>query len=114
MKSEPLFSWRTNELRKIDIDQWDRKQQFLFFKNLDVPQYQITTTIDVTHFRQYAKDHKQSFYLSFIHCLLKVLNQMDCFKYRFIENDVVLFDQIHPSFTDQITGSQQCELPTTL
>jgi chloramphenicol O-acetyltransferase type A len=99
-------------MQKVDIQNWERKEQFLFFKNLDIPQYQIATTLDVTNFRRYVKKEQQSFYLSFIHGLLTVMNRHTCFKYRFFDDDVVLYEQINPSFTQAIESSEQFKIVT--
>lgn len=101
-------------MHKIDIDKWDRKNTYRFFVNTDVPRYLMTFDLDVTHFYQYVKNEKYSFYLSFIFQAIHVMNQIENFKYRFIEKEPYLFDVIHPSYTDRIEGSENFKIVTVL
>ncbi|MBE0701507.1 MAG: chloramphenicol acetyltransferase [Acholeplasmataceae bacterium] len=99
-------------MKKIDVNNWSRKQQYLFYKDFDVPQYHLTVEMDVTHFLQYVKDNNLSFYLSFMYVLMLAINEIEAFKYRIIENQVYLCDQVHPSFTDVVDGTDNFKIVT--
>lgn len=99
-------------MKIIDIATWDRKETFEFYKNLDHPMYQMTFNLDVTHFYEVIKAHKKSFYFSFMYLSMREMNKIDAFKLRFHQNQVVLYDLIHPSFTDNIEGTERFKIVT--
>ena len=37
-------------MKKIDISSWERKDIYAFYKDMDMPRYQMTFEIDVTGF----------------------------------------------------------------
>ncbi|MCF7930362.1 MAG: hypothetical protein K9L02_02505 [Acholeplasmataceae bacterium] len=100
-------------MMKVNLDTWDRSQHFEFFKHLDVPRYLITVPLDVTQFVKKIKSQKLSFYLSFIHLAMTEMNLIENFRYRIINDDVYLFDETHPSFTDVIEGTELFKFVTS-
>lgn len=92
-------------MKKIDLNQWERKEHYLFFSSLDIPQYSITFDVDISHLYQFVKDKSLSFYFTFMFCVMKTVNQIDAFKYRVINHEIYLFDVVHPSFTDMMENS---------
>lgn len=99
-------------MKKINVDTWNRKQTYLFYKDIDVPMYMMTFQIDVTHFYQEVKKRQLSFYLSFMHRVIAEMNQIENYRYRFVDGDPYLMDHIHPSFTDQVDDSDQFKIVT--
>lgn len=97
---------------KIDLSTWSRKQTYLFYKDMDIPIYSLTFQLDVTSFYYDVKKKQTSFYFSFMHLVMKEMNQIDNFKYRFIDQEPYLFETIHPSFTDLIQGTDQFKIVT--
>ncbi|MBN2268535.1 MAG: CatA-like O-acetyltransferase [Acholeplasmataceae bacterium] len=99
-------------MKKIDLKTWERFGTFDYFRKLDHPRYIMTFELDITHFYQKVKKDKQSFYLSFIHFVMSVINEHDAFHYRMEGDDVVYFDTIHPSFTDLIENTDRFRIVT--
>jgi len=99
-------------MNKIHIDTWSRKETYQFYREVDLPTYLMTFQLDVTRLYHYIKKEGLSFYLSMIHTSLEVMNSIENFKYRFINSEPYLMDSIHPSFTDQIDGSDQFKIVT--
>lgn len=89
-------------MKSIDLTKWKRKDVYDFYKNMDMPRFQITVDVDVYWFYKYVRYNELSFYYSFMWLVLSELNQIENFKYRLIDLEVVLFDVVHPSFTDRI------------
>jgi chloramphenicol O-acetyltransferase type A len=89
-------------MKKINIDSWGRKDIYLFYKDVDVPQYNMTVELDVTHFYQVIKSKKLSFYLSMMYTAMCELNQIENFRYRFIGQEPYVMESTHPSYTDRI------------
>jgi chloramphenicol O-acetyltransferase type A len=101
-------------MKKIDIEKWDRKNTYNFFKDIDVPRYLMTFDLDVTNFYRYVKKNKFSFYLAFIYIVVNQMNEIENFRYRFIDGERYLFDLTHPSFTDRIENSDNFKIVTVL
>ena len=85
--------------RKLDLNSWNRKEHFLFFKQMDEPFYGITTTIDCTQAYTKAKAIGVSFFSYYLHKTLSAVNAVENFRYRIIEDEVYIFDVIDASAT---------------
>jgi chloramphenicol O-acetyltransferase type A len=99
-------------MKKIDIETWNRRDIYMFYKDVDVPQYNMTFELDVTHFYQSIKAKQLSFYLSFMHVAMTELNRIENFRYRYINHEPYLLDQVHPSYTDRIEDTDRFKIVT--
>lgn len=90
----------------IDLNTWERKDHYQFFMQLDIPQYSVQLNLAVKPLYDYVKKEKLSFYHTFMHTVLKVVNRQENFKYRIENDDVVYYDVIHASFTDRIENTK--------
>ena len=99
-------------MKKIDIETWSRKNTYLFYKDIDIPRYNITVDIDITSFYRFVKEKKLSFYLSFIYFIMNEMNQIENFRYRFLNGEPYLFESIHPSYTDVIFDTDNFKIVT--
>lgn len=86
-------------MKVIDINNWPGKKHYLWFKNYPTPYYSITSEMDITIFYQYIKEHNLPFFISFMFLLTKALNQIEEFRLREVNGEVVLYDVIHPAYT---------------
>ncbi len=100
-------------MTKVNLETWERKQHYDFFKNLDVPRYLITVNLDVTKFVSKIKARKLSFYLSFMHLAMIEMNKIENLRYRIINDDVFLFEETHPSYTDVIENTELFKFVTS-
>ncbi len=89
MSSEILI-----KMKLFDINNWNRKEQYLFFKDYEDPFFNITANVDVTRLFKYCETEKISFNLVFLHQLLSCTNSIVNFKLRIKENQVYIFDKI--------------------
>jgi chloramphenicol O-acetyltransferase type A len=89
----------------IDLNKWERKTHFNFFRQMDYPQYLISANIDITKFLIKIKERNISFYYGMIYAATYTLNQVKEFKYRIRGDEVILHSTIHPSFTDMTDDS---------
>ena len=85
--------------QKLDLTTWNRKEHFLFFKQMEEPFYGITTTIDCTQAYGKAKTLGVSFFSYYLHKTLSAVNAIENFRYRIIEDEVYVFDVIDASAT---------------
>ena len=85
--------------QKIDISTWNRKEHFEFFCTFEEPFFGITTSIDMTIAYEKAKAMKIPFFVYYLHKTIATINQVENFRYRIEENEVVLYDEIDASAT---------------
>lgn len=85
--------------QKLDIDNWNRKEHFLFFKQFDEPFFGVTVPIDCTKAYATAKERKTSFFSYYLYKTLAAVNHIECFKYRIEDNTVYRYDLINSSAT---------------
>ncbi|MFK5958164.1 MAG: CatA-like O-acetyltransferase [Lutibacter sp.] len=81
-------------MKKFDIDKWNRKTQFNFFKEYEDPFFNLTANLEVTNLYVYCKKHKLSFSLACLYVALKAMNEIMEFKLRFKNGEVYLFDEL--------------------
>lgn len=84
---------------KVDIASWKRKAHCQVFMNAVQPQYCIGFDLDVTHFKRSVKEKDLSFSLAFVFAVTHCANQIEEFRYRFIDEEVVLYHEINTVFT---------------
>jgi chloramphenicol O-acetyltransferase type A len=85
--------------QKLNLDTWNRKEHYLFFKQMEEPFFGITTRIDCTKAYAKAKELGISFFTYYLHKTLVAVNTVENFRYRIIDNEVYIFDQIDASAT---------------
>lgn len=84
---------RTN----VDLATWPRKEHFAFFNSFDEPYFSINVDVDCTTAYLRAKELQVSFYLYYVHCAISAINGIDSFRYRVINDEVFIYDQINVS-----------------
>lgn len=86
-------------MKIIDIDNWDRKEHYLFFSRVDYPHYHMGTDLDITHFKSEVKEQGLPFSFALTYAVTVVMNDIEAFLYRIHDGNIVLHEKIHPSFT---------------
>ncbi len=79
---------------KFDVENWNRKPQYEFFKSYEDPFFNVTATIEVSKLRSYCKENELSFSLACIFVALKSINDIPEFKLRIFNEVVYLFDSV--------------------
>lgn len=83
--------------RKLDINNWLRKEVFEFYKGFDEPYFGVTVNIDVSNTFELAKQNDVSFFIYYLYAATRAANELAPFRYR-IENDEVWeFENIEAS-----------------
>lgn len=83
----------------IDIENWSRKEHYLFFSKFEEPFFGVTVKVDCTKAYLKAKDKQISFFLYYLYRALKAANEVKNFRYRIIENQVYKFNFVNASPT---------------
>ena len=87
-----------NNYEIINLNEWKRKVHFQVFRDYIEPSYCITFELDITEFLKKIKN-RYSFTFSMIYVVSKCANEIEEFRYRFLNGVVVLFDKIDTAFT---------------
>lgn len=77
---------------KIDLNTFDRRFAYENFLNFDNPYVTIVCEVDITNLVNYTKTHK-NFYHSMCYLVMKAMNKVKNFGYRFIGGDVYLCEE---------------------
>ena len=88
-----------NHYRVIDEKTWERAVHCMVFRNSIEPSFCVTFEADITRFKQKIKKQGLSFTMAMVYAVCKCANQIEAFRYRFLDGQIVLFDQIDTAFT---------------
>lgn len=88
-----------NKYIEIDETTWPRAMHCAIFRNSVEPAFCITFEADITAFKKYVKDNGLSFTIAMVYAICKCANQIEAFRYRFVDGKIVLFDRIDTAFT---------------
>lgn len=86
-------------MKEIDVETWNRKKLFRFFKDFDDPYFSLTANVDVTGLHAFCKSNSLSFSLSVLHCAMKAANTVREFRIRMLDGKVYEFETVHGSQT---------------
>lgn len=88
-----------NHYKIVDEAKWKRALHCQIFRNSIEPSYCVTFELDITNFLKKVRSEKQSFTFSLIFIVTKCANNIEEFRYRFLEGKIVLYDRINTAFT---------------
>ncbi len=88
-----------NNYRIIDEKNWKRAMHCMVFRNSVEPAFCVTVELDITHFLRKIKEQKYSFTMAMVYAVSKCANEIEEFRYRFADGNVVLYDRIDTAFT---------------
>ncbi|HBR03871.1 MAG TPA: chloramphenicol acetyltransferase [Ruminiclostridium sp.] len=86
-------------MKYIDMENWERKEHYHFFKDFDYPHFNICANVDITELRKYVKERDISFFIAFLYVSVRAANSVKELKYRIRGDRVVEHEKVHPSFT---------------
>lgn len=83
----------------IDEKTWKRSTHCAVFRNCIEPSFCVTFDLDVTNFYREIKKKGLSFTFALIYIVTECANQIEEFRYRFLDGKIVMFDKIDTAFT---------------
>ncbi len=86
-------------MKKIDLNNYPRKDHFEFFRTFDEPLWGLTLDLDCTFAYQYCKKESVSFYAFYLYRTLQAANDTKELKYRIIDDDIYEVDFVSASAT---------------
>ena len=78
----------------IDIQNWTRKEEYLFFRTFLNPMISVTVEVDCTTAYRKAKERQQPFSLYYMHAAVTAANRIEEFHYRQVGEEVILYERI--------------------
>ena len=85
--------------KQLDLQNWKRKEHFDFFNQFDEPFFGIVTEIDCTNAYTFCKSNSIPFFLYYHYQAILAVNQMEEFRYRIKDDEIIIFDAIHVTTT---------------
>ena len=82
-------------MKAFDVENWNRKKHYEFFKTYEDPFFNITSNIEVTNLYNYCKKQQISFSLSCLYVAIKCINEITEFKLRLNNGKVYVFEEVH-------------------
>lgn len=86
-------------MKEIDIENWNRKNTYNWFKTFSNSTYGVNVKLDVTSLVKLSKSRKESFFTNMLFIVMKSLNSIDAMRMRYENGVPVIYDEINPSFT---------------
>lgn len=83
----------------LDLDNWNRKEHFFFFKQMQEPFFGVNVNIDCTKAYDSSKALDTSFFIYYLHKTLMAVNAFENFKYRIENTHIYIHDRIDGSAT---------------
>jgi|SaaInlStandDraft_1057018.scaffolds.fasta_scaffold76826_2 chloramphenicol O-acetyltransferase type A len=83
----------------LDIDTWDRKEVFQYFRTLADPTFSVVVDVDVTKTYQLVGKTRSSFFVKYLYACMKAINSVENLKYRIEDNKIAVYDVINASAT---------------
>lgn len=85
--------------REIDLETWERRSTFEFFKDFEDPYFNITANLNVARLYDMCKSNDLAFSLAFLFYSLETANEIREFRRRMIGESVVEFDRVEATQT---------------
>jgi chloramphenicol O-acetyltransferase type A len=79
---------------EIDIKNWKRREHFEFFNQFDEPLFGITVKVECASAYKTAKEKGYPFSLYYLYLSLKVVNEIEEFRYRIEDNKVYCYESV--------------------
>ena len=86
-------------MKKLDLESWNRKEHFEFFSTFDEPFFGVVSEVDCTKAYHFAKSNEISFFAHYLHKTLIAANEIPEFKYRILDDEVVVCEKVHSAAT---------------
>jgi len=83
----------------LDLENWNRKELFYFFKDYDHPCFNVCAAVDITDLLTYTKEHQLSFFIASLYLSLRAANTITEFRLRIRDEKIIIHDVIHAGST---------------
>ncbi|MBG3014760.1 type A chloramphenicol O-acetyltransferase [Proteus faecis] len=85
--------------KKVDLEQWNRKEHFLHYRHNLQCGFSLTTKIDITVLKTVLDKNNFKFYPVMIYLIAKTVNSYPESRMAIKDNELVIWDYINPAYT---------------
>lgn len=85
--------------REIDLDAWERKSTYEFFRDYEDPYFNITANLNVNRLYDFCKSNDLAYSLAALYFSLVTANEIREFRLRMIDEKVVEFGRVEATQT---------------
>jgi chloramphenicol O-acetyltransferase type A len=86
--------------KQLDVTNWARRDVFNFFRDFDKPYFNVCTQLDITNLLALLSQRpKVSVSLAYHYFALRAANEIEPFRYRLRDGQVLVYDVIHGGTT---------------
>jgi len=85
--------------KKINIDTWNRKELFYNFLDFESPFFNICADVKVNALKEYVAANSESYFIASYYLGLRVFNEIEAFRFRIREKEVIVHDVIRGACT---------------
>ncbi len=96
------------EPRLIDMNCYERKAHFDYFRSLKYPYVGVTVNQDVTDVYSFSKSAGHSFYLAILHAVALAADNVPELRQRIRSNQIVEYSECPTSHTERTQGEKYC------
>ena len=89
----------TPKYTSVDLSRWARKEHFEVFQSFAECTFNQTVQLDITVLLENIKEAGWKFYPTIIFLLAKVVNRHAEFRMAIKNNELVIWDEVHPNYT---------------
>ena len=86
-------------MKIIPLENWPRKDHYLFFREFEYPYFSLCAEMDITQFFPLIKDRKISFTAAIMYLVARVANGIPEFRQRIRDEGPIEHEVVHPSAT---------------
>ncbi|MCP4670096.1 MAG: hypothetical protein GY857_02210 [Desulfobacula sp.] len=86
-------------MKTVNMETWNRKESFDFFKQYEYPYFNVCSQVEITKTFQYLDRHNISKYNAVLWLLCAAANNVTEIRYRIRKNSVVEHDRLDPAHT---------------
>lgn len=86
-------------MKKIDLDNYNRRGLFNSFKNRDIPYFSTTCNIEIQNLKKFVKLRNISFFVSFSYIISVSVNRIPQLRHRIIDGELYEFKIVDPGYT---------------
>ena len=86
-------------MKIIPLENWPRKDHYLFFREFEYPYFSLCANIDITNFLPLIKAKEISFTAAIIYLVGRVANGIPEFRQRIRDEGPIEHEVVHPSAT---------------
>ena len=85
--------------KEVEIEKWNRKTTYEFFKDYEDPFFNLTANLDITELYLFCKKNNLSFSLANLFYSLQTANEIREFRIRLKDEKLVEYEKVHATQT---------------